>query len=189
MDTSYVISAMHSFRFPLILFYSSSNKTTAPTVLDVIKWRTFFPALLWLQSHCCLFRWGEKNSCLCWGNHAPATCQSQATGNGLTSPNIKHFCRSLGEDDIQCHQKTLTNDSIFLSIKATVCNVASDLRGRWTPWHQTQDHVMASLSPWVLINTRQRDHGQSSGHYHSSLSSLVCLCTDVEESIITACAN
>lgn len=69
-----------------------------------------------------------------------------------------------------------------------MCNVASDLRGRWTPWHQAQYHVMVSLCPSVLINTRQRDHGHSSGHYYSSLSSLVCLFADVEERIITDCA-
>lgn len=106
----------------------------------------------------------------------------------ITVPVNKHL-QDVREDDIQCHPKTLTNDSIFLSIKDAVCNVASDLRGRWTPWHQTQYHVMVNLSPWVLINTRQRDHGQSSGHYHSSLSSLVCLFADVEERIITYCVN
>lgn len=65
--------------------------------------------------------------------------------------------------------------------KSEMYNVASDLRGCRTPWHQTWYHVIVSLSPWVLMNSRLRDHGQSSGHYHSSLSSFVCLFADVEE--------
>lgn len=95
-----------------------------------------------------------------------------------TDPRIKHLRWSLGEDDSQCHPRTATNDSLFLSIKATVRNVASDPWGHRTPWHQAQYHVMVSLSR-ALINTRKRDHGQSCAHYHSSLRGLVCLFTDV----------
>lgn len=89
----------------------------------------------------------------------------------LSRPKKKHLCklnfpfsflfffprrRSGERRDGGCHLGTLTNDSVFLSIKATACNVASDLRGRWTPWHQSQHHVMVSLTPWVLIKSRQR---------------------------------
>lgn len=95
-----------------------------------------------------------------------------------TDPRIKHLRWTFGEDDSQCHPRTVANDSLFLSIKATVCNVASDPWGHRTPWHQAQYHVMVSLSR-ALINTRKRDHGQSCAHYHSSLRGLVCLFTDV----------
>lgn len=56
-------------------------------------------------------------------------------GNGqifIAVPENKHS-QDTEEDDIQCHPKTVTNDSVFLSIKAAECNVAADLRGRWTP--------------------------------------------------------
>ena len=121
------------------------------------------------------------------GNLTPATWQSQTQANGLTSALT--FQR-LGEDDIQCHPGTVTNDSVFLSIKATqramwrlTCEVAGlhDIRPSITSW--------STSAPCALINTRQRNHGQSSGHSHSSPSSLVCLFADVEGRIITDCAN
>lgn len=103
----------------------------------------------------------KKNPLSLFGDHTPTIWQSPMKDNdlhGSTDPRIKHLRWSLGEDDSQCHPRTVTNDSLFLSIKVTVRNVASDPWGYRTPWHQAQYHVMVSLSR-ALINTRKRDHG------------------------------
>lgn len=129
----------------------------------------------------------EKKICCLFGRESHS--RHLAEPNEREQPNIsenKHW-QDVQDNDIQCHPRTETNESMFLSIKAAVCNVASDLRGCWTPWHQTQYHVM--VSPWALINTRQSDRGQSSGHYHSSQSGLVCLFADGGERILKHCPN